>query len=1717
MADLRVAVIFDDAARPDTTGFYCLRAMSCLARVAHVRPQELGRVDRDDFDLFVNIDDGLQYRLPTTLHPCVWWAIDTHLDLNWYGHKAPDFDVVFSAQRDGAADLSKLTERPVRWLPLGCDPAFHRKHDLAKKWNLSFIGHVFPGPRADLVKLLQQEFTDVLVDQRFFDDMARAFSESRLVFNRSISNDVNMRVFEAAAAGSLLLTNDLTDNGLRELFEYGEHLETYASAEELLDKTRFYLTHDASRDRIGELGRAHAYRHHTYRRRMQTLLEVATQELSLKRAAVPGAETSFRHSEPPIAVTSIVIPTHNQIEFTRQCLDSLRTNTDGPFELIVVDNGSTDGTVEYLEDCPDVMLVCNRENRGFPTAVNQGIRLARGKWVLLLNNDTVVPSGWLSRLLRPLRYDDSIGLVGPCSNRVSGEQQIEVVYEDVDQLDAFAAELAERNDGAIEDTDRLVGFCLLIVRRLIDHIGLLDEGFGLGCFEDDDYALRARQAGFRVVIARDAFVHHYGSQTFRGSGIDLADLLRRNQDRFVTKWSHPPEPTITTRSSRDDSLLGGARHSLRVLLLAHVGFLRGRLDRSQYLRYLALSKHENVSLFGPGVEGYRPGMSVDEAIGIACGGTRPDWILHGLDPKASGDPIVRGLSTCGIPAAYEFGDSWTQCDQQSRFINEQRFRVAFVLATRDIPFYRSVCPDTEFVFLPNAVDTGIYQDYGEAKDYDVLLYGAVNPEFYPLRSRIANALAQQTALRVHHIPHPDYYPTGGWDNAQVIAGENLSREIGRAWICIATKSVFGVLLTKYLEIAASNTAIAGDMPQDGRPFFSDDYIDLAHCRDDAEIISRLQYALKDKEQLSKMARRVHRRVMDELSTEIFATRVLQLLSDSSTANSARSRSSCARQTPDVPRSAVSEETPIVELRQRFSWPQCPPKVRPQKTIEGWMADGAQEALQATLGSHIRIVLELGSWLGLSTRFIADCAPGAQVIALDHFEGNPEHRTDPQTKDQLPTLYEDFLARCWSYRSRIIPVRATTVTGMQMLAAAGVKPDVIYVDADHNYAAVQADLSTAWTLFPSAILVGDDYPADTVQLAVRELAQANGIAVEVFGKAWTAWRLKPKNRSVHSSNSVRSLSSGAVPRISEQSATVCATEIDAGADAINPAVKISLCMIVRDNRHTLDACLGSIKPWVDEMIVVDTGSQDDTPEIAQRHGAKVFHFPWPDSFAVARNESLRHATGEWLFWMDSDDTISADNGQKLKDLMSGQIPPNVMGFIMQVHCPNAGPDGDPDVTVVDHVKMFRNCPDLRFDGRIHEQIMPAIRRAGGELVWTDLFVLHSGSDHSPEGRRQKQQRDLRLLEMEAIEKPGHSFVLFNIGMTYADMEDHASAVPVLTQSIAASEPSESHLRKAYALLVASQIQLNQIEQANQVCRDGLELFPSDVELRFRQGFIAQIRGQFEDAVTAYRQALTTPEDRHFGSLDRGLQGHKTRHNLALVYEAMGRLSEGEEQWRLIVGEVPGYRPGWHGLANNLLAQGRPERLAKEIQRMTDQNGRSVDVHLLRSQLAKAQGDVPAALREIENGLLQYTNDRRLLERLCQLLFEQGMSVEAESRLRELVALDPNDASAWHNLGTTYLRLQQFRAAEDALRQAIRLRENSAVSYLYLGFVHDQLGDAVAASEAWEQATRVAPHDPAAEEARVRLRERSAFAPVPSDNRSMMSSKTRKPTIQLPAIH
>jgi glycosyltransferase involved in cell wall biosynthesis/GT2 family glycosyltransferase/tetratricopeptide (TPR) repeat protein len=269
-------------------------------------------------------------------------------------------------------------------------------------------------------------------------------------------------------------------------------------------------------------------------------------------AAVPQLTVSGTTpmAEPPVtpgsSLVSIILLAHNQLDHTRRCLESIERHTPEPHELILVDNGSTDGTLDHFHQYSakheNVRLIVNRTNHGFAAGNNHGLALARGDFVLLLNNDTVAAPGWLTNMLAVFAKHSRTGIVGPRSNFVLGKQVVEKPgYRALEELPAFASEWAEQHAGQSRKVDRVIGFCLLARRAVLDAVGGLDEQFGSGNLEDDDFCIRAHLAGFETRIADDAFIHHVGNATFNGARIDYRQAILTNWELFKRKWGIPVE------------------------------------------------------------------------------------------------------------------------------------------------------------------------------------------------------------------------------------------------------------------------------------------------------------------------------------------------------------------------------------------------------------------------------------------------------------------------------------------------------------------------------------------------------------------------------------------------------------------------------------------------------------------------------------------------------------------------------------------------------------------------------------------------------------------------------------------------------------------------------------------------------------------------------------------------------------------------------------------------------------------------------------------------------------------------------------------------------------------------------------------------------------------------------------------------------------------------
>lgn len=242
-------------------------------------------------------------------------------------------------------------------------------------------------------------------------------------------------------------------------------------------------------------------------------------------------------------MVSLILVSHDGLEKTRRCLEALRASRESspPFEILFVDNGSSDGSAEYLAAQEDVRLIRNRENRGAPHARNQAIPQARGRWLAFLDNDAIVSPEWLERLLHHARLDPRVGCVCPMSDRAAHGQQIPYDGgDDLAAIRAFADQRAREHHRRGVYKQLFTSFCVLVHHDVVDRIGGFDERFSPWGFEDDDFSLRAHLAGFRSRLALDVFVRHesYGGE----KGARHSALLTENWRRFAQKWSKGPVP-----------------------------------------------------------------------------------------------------------------------------------------------------------------------------------------------------------------------------------------------------------------------------------------------------------------------------------------------------------------------------------------------------------------------------------------------------------------------------------------------------------------------------------------------------------------------------------------------------------------------------------------------------------------------------------------------------------------------------------------------------------------------------------------------------------------------------------------------------------------------------------------------------------------------------------------------------------------------------------------------------------------------------------------------------------------------------------------------------------------------------------------------------------------------------------------------------------------------
>ncbi len=456
------------------------------------------------------------------------------------------------------------------------------------------------------------------------------------------------------------------------------------------------------------------------------------------------------------------------------------------------------------------------------------------------------------------------------------------------------------------------------------------------------------------------------------------------------------------------------------------------------------------------------------------------------------------------------------------------------------------------------------------------------------------------------------------------------------------------------------------------------------------------------------------------------------------------------------------------------------------------------------------------------------------------------------------------------------------------------------------------------------------------------------------------------------------------------------EIDRRLARLAKRADVCLAMIVKNEERTLGECLESTRVGYAQRVVVDTGSTDRTMEVAAQHGVELHEITWPDSFSIARNYSLSFAKTRWVMWMDADDTIDRRSLEKIL-LAVIDAPKRVGGFIVPVSFGD-GPNGG---TTVQHVKVFRNLPGIQFEGRIHEQILGAIRAKGLDVLpIPGAVVLHSGYDRSPEGQQVKRERDEKHLQLDYEDDPNHPFRRFNFGMTAHQLGEHQRAIEWLMLCLEVCGPTDSILNKAFVMLGVSRRELGDAEGALATMAEGLSRLPGDPELLFESARTLERLDRLEEAKQTYLQIPSQMQDM-LGSVDMGILTVKRFHNLGNLCAALGQPQEALAWWRAAIQAAPSFSESACSIFEAGISSG-DLRVAREgLDAVMAAEGPSENWAVRLTRLAADSGQDPAVA--LRGALASFPYSVPLLSVLSRMLLQRGDQAGAEPLLDELERL------------------------------------------------------------------------------------------------------------------
>jgi len=455
----------------------------------------------------------------------------------------------------------------------------------------------------------------------------------------------------------------------------------------------------------------------------------------------------------------------------------------------------------------------------------------------------------------------------------------------------------------------------------------------------------------------------------------------------------------------------------------------------------------------------------------------------------------------------------------------------------------------------------------------------------------------------------------------------------------------------------------------------------------------------------------------------------------------------------------------------------------------------------------------------------------------------------------------------------------------------------------------------------------------------------------------------------------------------------------------PTAKLSLCMIVKDEEKNIGPCLEGVRDIADEVIIVDTGSKDATPQLALEYGAKVFSFPWSNNFSTARNESIRHATGDYILWLDADDRIKPEEKTKLLQLTKMLPPEGNKAYMLRL----VNIRGNVVLDESWQLRIFPNRKGIIFQNRIHETVFPSLDRLGIEHIKADIQILHTGYS-SEDVCQSKAQRNITLMREELKDDPMNFMIWYLLGGAYALIKDYPAALSSYLKVAQESGWDKTNIPVyANTLLQIGKAHyaLKRYDEALKFYYQSLEHRPDDAMVWFAIGESLFAEGKYAEAHSTFEKVS-------------------------------------DENINISVYITPTFRIRYlkhYYIGRCLLELGDTELSVEVLHKALEIYPEFIEAMKILSSIYLRQGKWNSAGELLEKVILLERTDPAVLANLALVYSKCEKAAEAEKFYREALGIDPNCIEALINCGHLYFNTGKYEQAKKTMEKVVTINSGS----------------------------------------------------------------------------